>query len=389
MHEPARFVARRMAAAGQPAYRYRFSYVADSVRAKSLRGAEHASELPYMFGTLETRYGSKVTERDRALSEAFLGYVANFVKHGDPNGDNLPQWLREDPSRDAIMDFASDGAPVVRPDPLTPRLDLMERVAATQPRPLGVAELEKPDWNGFVAVGAVYAPAYPGSSEGRIIPAPISELTFRDKILASVATTGRALALGWHAYDNRVWRLSGIAGLSERREESQADALAGMEKRGLGINAGLVVVRRSGLFSQTLNLSRGINDGAGTSASLGAAVLLPFSLRSALTVGASVKVADAQQMRYDFGVNAEEAARRKTLLEGGDRRLRRGEDQAYTPEAGAQNVTINAAYVRVLAERWIVAGVGSYGYLLGPAASSPLTKQRSSITLAVGFGLKL
>ncbi len=64
MHEPARFVVRQMTAAGQPVYRYLFPCVADSIRA-DIRGAEHSSELPYMFGTLETRYGSAVTERGR------------------------------------------------------------------------------------------------------------------------------------------------------------------------------------------------------------------------------------------------------------------------------------------------------------------------------------
>ncbi|MBF2025601.1 MAG: carboxylesterase family protein [Oscillatoriales cyanobacterium C42_A2020_001] len=60
MHEPARFVARQMTAAGQPAWLYRFGYVAQSLRPKVM-GASHASELPFLFGTLDARYGKAVT----------------------------------------------------------------------------------------------------------------------------------------------------------------------------------------------------------------------------------------------------------------------------------------------------------------------------------------
>jgi carboxylesterase type B len=69
MHEPARFVARQVTAAGQPAWLYRFGYVAESQHPKGT--AEHAKELPYLFGTLEVPYGAAVTP---------MGYIAAFAK---------------------------------------------------------------------------------------------------------------------------------------------------------------------------------------------------------------------------------------------------------------------------------------------------------------------
>lgn len=54
-------------------------------------GAEHASELPYMFNTLDTRYANDATEKDRATARAFHFYFANFAKTGDPNGQGLAQ----------------------------------------------------------------------------------------------------------------------------------------------------------------------------------------------------------------------------------------------------------------------------------------------------------
>jgi para-nitrobenzyl esterase len=47
MHEPARFAARQISEAGNPAWLYRFGYVAESQRLEQL-GTPHASELPYL-----------------------------------------------------------------------------------------------------------------------------------------------------------------------------------------------------------------------------------------------------------------------------------------------------------------------------------------------------
>jgi para-nitrobenzyl esterase len=70
MHEPARFVARQMVAAGQPAWLYRFTYTADSTRPDSDRQV-HAGELPFLFDQLGARYGDAVTDADRRTAAAF------------------------------------------------------------------------------------------------------------------------------------------------------------------------------------------------------------------------------------------------------------------------------------------------------------------------------
>jgi para-nitrobenzyl esterase len=248
MHEPARFVARALTAKGAPAYRYRFSYVADSLRSGNT-GAGHASELPFLFRTLEARLGDSVTAQDRRVATMFNAYVANFVRTGNPNGTDLPQWRTDRDAPASLLDFAATGAAAFVPDPLTPRLDLVERSVAAGISPTSVAQLDRPDWSGFVALGALATSSYLGSDETRGTPLPMAEVTWRGKLFASVATTGRALALGWHAYDEGGWRVSGVVGLADRRTTAQADALAGLDDRGLGVNAGLIVGRRIGLIS--------------------------------------------------------------------------------------------------------------------------------------------
>jgi para-nitrobenzyl esterase len=127
MVEPARFAARTLAATGKPAYEYRFSYVAESLRSK-VKGAPHATEIPFVFDTVAARYGKDLTEADRAAAQAANAYWANFVKTGNPNGPGLPEWPAYSPKTDVLMDFTATG-PVAKPDPWKARLDLVEELA--------------------------------------------------------------------------------------------------------------------------------------------------------------------------------------------------------------------------------------------------------------------
>lgn len=128
MNEPARFVARTLSSAGDPAWEYRFSYVADSMRPK-WPGAPHATEIPYVFGTVQARYGAAATAQDKEMARQVNAYWANFVKTGNPNGSGLPQWPRYNKEHDELMDFTENQGPVAKPDPWKERLDLTEELA--------------------------------------------------------------------------------------------------------------------------------------------------------------------------------------------------------------------------------------------------------------------
>ena len=126
MAEPARYVARKWAAHGIPSYEYRFSYVAESLR-KQWPGATHASDIPFAFDTVLTKYGKDLTEEDAAAARAMHAYWVAFARGEKPRVEGQPEWPTYDPHRDVIMDFTNSG-PVVGPDPWQSRLDLADRV---------------------------------------------------------------------------------------------------------------------------------------------------------------------------------------------------------------------------------------------------------------------
>lgn len=116
----ARQLAGAIAAAGAPAYHYRFSYVAESI---GKPGAGHASDIPFFFDTAAIKYGDATTARDRRMARTISSYVVNFAKTGNPNGAGLPRWPRYDRRGDAVLDFTAQGDAVAGKDPLGAKID--------------------------------------------------------------------------------------------------------------------------------------------------------------------------------------------------------------------------------------------------------------------------
>jgi len=125
MNEPARFAAKSMTKMGKKTWLYRFYYVADSLKSQ-WKGALHASELPFLFETVDTRFGNDVTVQDRAVASEFNNYMCSFAKTGDPNGSGQSTWTAFDPNFLNIMSFKEDASTLLEADPWKDRLDLME-----------------------------------------------------------------------------------------------------------------------------------------------------------------------------------------------------------------------------------------------------------------------
>ncbi len=106
---------------GQPVYRYNYCHprpdmlmkdkvagLAGGVQEKKddapatpkLKGAIHSADIEYAMGTLPTNRVYDWQPEDYVVSDIFIGYYANFIKTGNPNGLGLPEWT---PSNNASV----------------------------------------------------------------------------------------------------------------------------------------------------------------------------------------------------------------------------------------------------------------------------------------------
>jgi para-nitrobenzyl esterase len=124
MGAPARWVARKQSAHA-PAWLYYFSYVR-VVRRGRLPGANHASEIPYVFDTqaLVPNYAAEIVDEDRALAKVMHSCWVAFAKTGAPTCVGAPAWPTYTPASDQAMEFGL--ATGVRTHLRKPELDAVE-----------------------------------------------------------------------------------------------------------------------------------------------------------------------------------------------------------------------------------------------------------------------
>jgi para-nitrobenzyl esterase len=93
----ARMLARVLAAAGAPTYRYLFTHSGAQTRERPV----HTDEIPYVFGT--GAFGAA----DRPISDAMMAAWRNFAAGGNPNGPDAPFWAPYEAGRDNVLTFAA------------------------------------------------------------------------------------------------------------------------------------------------------------------------------------------------------------------------------------------------------------------------------------------
>lgn len=88
---------------GNRAFLYRFTRVRPGAEALM---AYHGAEIPYAFDTADDWLPA--AEADRKLTEAMLEYWTNFVKTGNPNGRDLPEWPQYSNKSRAYLELGDD-----------------------------------------------------------------------------------------------------------------------------------------------------------------------------------------------------------------------------------------------------------------------------------------
>lgn len=145
---------RKQTAIGQPAFLYEFDHGYRAADSKGLHGF-HASELPFVFGTLDKvpPYWPKADPADPkeiALSDATLGYWTSFAKTGRPVAAGEPVWPRFG-ADEAYMLF--QGTPKPEAHPLPGMYALQEEVFCRRHADGEIG------WNWNVGVAAPRTPA--------------------------------------------------------------------------------------------------------------------------------------------------------------------------------------------------------------------------------------
>lgn len=93
-------------------------------------GAVHSSEIEYALGNLSTNPVYAWTQDDYKVSETMEGFFANFIKTGNPNGPDLPEWPAAGSSAEKIpMIMRIDVQSKAEPAPHRDRYRLLEKLA--------------------------------------------------------------------------------------------------------------------------------------------------------------------------------------------------------------------------------------------------------------------
>ena len=87
----------------QKVYRYQFT------KENGYHGTYHSGEMIYAYGCLGmSKRQFAYDESDYALQDIMSSYWINFIKNGNPNGDDLPLWSEYKNSTDSVMELGEN-----------------------------------------------------------------------------------------------------------------------------------------------------------------------------------------------------------------------------------------------------------------------------------------
>lgn len=239
-------------------------------------------------------------------------------------------------------------------------------------------------WSVTIGAAPVLTPAWQGSKHVSLSIFPDLRIAYGDALFASVPE-----GIGWNAIRNDGWRVGPLVKLRFGRNERNggspflitggSDALLGMGDVKAAGEAGGFVEKAFGPRGQVrlkAELRQGFGGHQGALADVSATYRTRVG-RTILSAGPRATAATSDFMRTYFGIDAGQSART-----GLDR---------YDPDGGLLSWGVGGTVVRPLDRRSAITLFTSLERLAGPAADSPLIRERgqpTQFTLGIGYGFR-
>lgn len=225
------------------------------------------------------------------------------------------------------------------------------------------------DWHVMLGAGGLYAPDYLGSDDYELLPLPLFDIRYRDRLFLSSRD-----GLGANLLPSGSLRAGPVLKYRHRRDQDDNRALRGLGNVDAAGEAGAFVHYDLRPFSMGAEIRQGFGGHDGVVSDFFVAWSTLLGERTQLTLGPSATIASSDFTETYFSINGAQAARSGY--------------QPHNADGAFLSYGLNATVTYQLSEGWALGGYAGVGRIEGDAADSPIVDQAGSATQArVGVSL--
>jgi outer membrane protein len=222
-------------------------------------------------------------------------------------------------------------------------------------------------WDVSIGVGVAAAPTYQGSSSLRVLPLPLIDVKYGDRLFISPLG-----GVGVNVIALPALRLGVALAADFGRSEGSDARLSGWAHIDPVAVGRLFAEVRLGPLLAASGIRHELGGSSGTLVDLGLSSMFPLGRHLILTGGATLTWADGRYMREYFGIGQSQLAAARadqvtTLL--------------FAPGAGLRDLALSIGAIVPFDERWSVNIFFRGTVLLGEAASSPVVQRATQLAM--------